>query len=718
MEQRLFEAAENDDIIELMDILQSGSLEGSSLDINCRNNFGQSALDVAVDSGCLSAAEGLLNSGAQVGSAILYAVDRQDLAAVRMILDKRSTEDVTGSLAKENECHHSCMFSSDMTPLILAAHNNNYRILKLLLDRGFTLLDPSTYSWASGVRQSSAWLSTYRAMSSPYYILLTSDDPFFTAFTTARTLRDVCWKRENYRGRLEEMADQCETFAAELLDEVRDSEELEAVLGYSRSDQQPPYTTLEMAVDLKQKRFVSHHLCQEYGLLLDLPAAEWESWSRMYVILFNLTLCLFCPLLCLVHIIAPNTVAGRMASIPYIRDLFWSVSEVLMLAVVRWEAEYQIGRDEINKIARGDPTPVIITSYPQIIIMIWILGLLIEELQEIWYQGLRYHFTRLWNLLDFAILATYITQLVLRIIAYRWWGHYSEAFDWLVMIRAHPDIFQPVMIAEGLFAIFAVLVVLRAMGICSLSRNLGTLQISFGRMMFDILKFITILALVMFAFSCGFHRLYRYYGAVHGYMCDEHGQSHLKTASCLRPHGYATLLGTAESLFWALFGMGDLTMLELTPRAHPDPNVVFQNLGKPVFTETLGKIMFVMYHVIAVLVLLNLLIAIMNASYQITEDNKEAEWTYRRLKDMMFHRRVGLTLPPPYNLLVLVRDVLVWTWRRVSHSQRRDVGSHDNEEEDVRTTIISEERFKMVAERLAKRYILRRERETNRTNHN
>ncbi|XP_035678148.1 short transient receptor potential channel 4-like [Branchiostoma floridae] len=233
-------------------------------------------------------------------------------------------------------------------------------------------------------------------------------------------------------------------------------------------------------------------------------------------------------------------------------------------------------------------------------------------------------------------------------------------------------------------------------------------------MMFDILKFITILALVMFAFSCGFHRLYRFYGSVHGYMCDTYGESSLKIVSCARPHGYATLLATAESLFWALFGMGDLNMLELTPRASPEG--VLHIMGKPVFTETLGKIMFVMYHVIAVLVLLNLLIAIMSASYQITEDNKEVEWTYRRLQDVMFHRRVGLTLPPPYNLLVLVKDVTGWAWRRASPWQRRrDVGSHGNEEEEARIAKTSEETYKMVVERLAKRYILRRERATNGT---
>lgn len=36
----------------------------------------------------------------------------------------------------------SALFTSDITPLILAAHRNNYEILKILLDRGATLPMP------------------------------------------------------------------------------------------------------------------------------------------------------------------------------------------------------------------------------------------------------------------------------------------------------------------------------------------------------------------------------------------------------------------------------------------------------------------------------------------------------------------------------------------------------------------------------------------------
>lgn len=37
---------------------------------------------------------------------------------------------------------NTAMFTPDITPLMLAAHKNNYEIIKILLDRGATLPNP------------------------------------------------------------------------------------------------------------------------------------------------------------------------------------------------------------------------------------------------------------------------------------------------------------------------------------------------------------------------------------------------------------------------------------------------------------------------------------------------------------------------------------------------------------------------------------------------
>lgn len=76
----------------------------------------------------------------------------------------------------------SSTFTPDITPLILAAHRNNYEILKLLLDRGATLPMPHdvrcgcdecvTSSSTDSLRHSQARINAYRALSSSSLIAL------------------------------------------------------------------------------------------------------------------------------------------------------------------------------------------------------------------------------------------------------------------------------------------------------------------------------------------------------------------------------------------------------------------------------------------------------------------------------------------------------------------------------------------------------------------
>lgn len=65
-----------------------------------------------------------------------------------------------------------------------------------------------------------------------------------------------------------------------------------------------------------------------------------------------------------------------------------------------------------------------------------------------------------------------------------------------------------------------------------------------------------------------------------------------------------SLFEIVQTLYWAIFGLVDLDHAELSPRF------------KHEFTEFVGKLMFGTYSWIALVVLLNMLIAMMSNSYQ------------------------------------------------------------------------------------------------------
>ena len=80
----------------------------------------------------------------------------------------------------------------------MAAHRNNYEILKLLLDRGAALPMPHDVrcgcdecvesSMADSLRHSRSRINAYRALASPSLIALSSKDPILTAFELSHEL--------------------------------------------------------------------------------------------------------------------------------------------------------------------------------------------------------------------------------------------------------------------------------------------------------------------------------------------------------------------------------------------------------------------------------------------------------------------------------------------------------------------------------------------------
>ena len=81
---------------------------------------------------------------------------------------------------------------------------------------------------------------------------------------------------------------------------------------------------------------------------------------------------------------------------------------------------------------------------------------------------------------------------------------------------------------------------------------------------------------------------------------------------------FANLFETSQSLFWASFGLVNLTDFELT--------------GIKEFTRFWALLMFGSYSVCNIIVLLNMLIAMMSNSFQIISEKSDTEWKFARTK--------------------------------------------------------------------------------------
>lgn len=100
-------------------------------------------------------------------------------------------------------------FTPDMTPLILAAHRDNYEILKILLDRGYTFPAPHGVRCScvecfrsrneDSLRHARSRINSYRALASPSLIALSSKDPILTAFELSGELRRLAFLEHEFK---------------------------------------------------------------------------------------------------------------------------------------------------------------------------------------------------------------------------------------------------------------------------------------------------------------------------------------------------------------------------------------------------------------------------------------------------------------------------------------------------------------------------------------
>ncbi|XP_030564163.1 transient receptor potential protein [Drosophila novamexicana] len=671
VEKNFILACERGDLPGVKKILEEyAQTPSDKFNINCTDPMNRSALISAIENENFDLMVILLENNIEVGDALLHAISEEYVEAVEELLQWEESNHKDGQpYSWESVDRSKSTFTTDITPLILAAHRNNYEILKILLDRGATLPMPHdvkcgcdecvTSQTSDSLRHSQSRINAYRALSASSLIALSSRDPVLTAFQLSWELKRLQAMESEFRAEYTEMRQAVQDFVTALLDHARTSMELEVMLNFNHEPSQAIWSPgqrqtldrLKLAIRYKQKTFVAHPNVQQLLAAIwyeGLPGFRRKQASQQLMEVIKLG-CSF-PIYSLKYILAPDSEGAKFMRKPFVKFITHSCSYMFFLMLLG-AASLRVVQitfellafpwmltmlEDWRKHERGSlPGPI------ELAIIMYIAALILEELKSLYSDGLFEYIMDLWNIVDYISNMFYVTWILCRatawIIVHRdlWFRGIDPYFP-----REHWHPFDPMLLSEGAFAAGMVFSYLKLVHIFSINPHLGPLQVSLGRMIIDIIKFFFIYTLVLFAFGCGLNQLLWYYAELEKNKCyhlhPDVADFDDQEKACTIWRRFSNLFETSQSLFWASFGLVDLVSFDLA--------------GIKSFTRFWALLMFGSYSVINIIVLLNMLIAMMSNSYQIISERADTEWKFARSQLWMSYFEDGGTIPPPFNL--------------------------------------------------------------------
>ncbi|XP_031442375.1 transient receptor potential cation channel subfamily M member 2 [Clupea harengus] len=297
------------------------------------------------------------------------------------------------------------------------------------------------------------------------------------------------------------------------------------------------------------------------------------------------------------------------------------------------------------------PTP----SWREWLLYVWLTSLVFEEVRQLFDDPDGFGFRRkanlyindLWNILDVVSILLFIAGL-----ACRWTSSAFYAGKVILCID---------------FIIFC----LRLMAIFTISRTLGPKIIIVKKMMMDLFFFMFLLSIWVVAYGVAKQGI-----LIH----NEERLDWIVRGAVYEP--YLIIFGNVPTnIDNAEFDVSTCTVNGTDPMRPKCP--VLNANHMPAFPEWLTIIMLCVYLLFANILLLNLLIAIFNYTFQEVQDNTDTIWKFQRYELIKeYHSRPAA--PPPFillsHLLLLFRR-LVMRSSPQKHKQFREQLSKTEEEE-------------------------------------
>ncbi|XP_785826.3 short transient receptor potential channel 3 [Strongylocentrotus purpuratus] len=642
---------------------------------------------------------------------LMLAISKGYLRITQVILNHPLSDvKLKGTCGRQDRFHfyltkNNSKFDRDLTPLMLAAQCNEAEIIRLLLDRGEYIQEPHAIFCSckdcteakenDPLLRSLAGLHTYQALGSEAYICLTSHDPILTAFLLSEKLTELASIEKEFKNEYRELVKRCKQFASDLLDMCQTTAEVQTILKQEATTQGEVFAAegantlrkrrgakpilpendsdfslprLELAIKFRQKQFVAHPHCQHHLSTLWYKGfpSKTRQWHPLIKCLATVCMIAAIPFLTLAYWICPNKVGDFMRS-PRTKFMLHAAMYVTFLLILFLESVVSKGfrnddhQDEFikshmnctylsqavrNQTFHEDTAPRLrpdCFSPLQILIVVFVMGMLWAEIKQIFREGYKIYLQSLWNWIDIAMLNILISSISIRaIVVYKVtnsMAYFDENVDacedengqatkhlrWLLADRTLWDQYDPTLIAEALYAIANVLSFSRLLYILPVNEFLGPLNISLQKMVGQILRFFSVFIVVFLAFFCALTNLYRNYPQESNF------------------RGYVNAI---QTLIWALFGLSDAADVSYPSDAPCDQESCGQKT-----TELVGVCLYMAYHLVMALVMLNMLIAMMSTSFQEIHDDEDVEWKFARSQLWMSYFERGATLPLPMNII-------------------------------------------------------------------
>ncbi|XP_069874455.1 short transient receptor potential channel 6 isoform X1 [Dipodomys merriami] len=671
-EERFLDAAEYGNVPVVRRLLE----ERAALDVNCVDYLGRSALQLAVANEHLEVTELLLRQEplARVGDALLLAISKGYVRIVEALLGHPAFAQgrrLAGSPGRAEPRdddddfyaydEDGTRFSHDVTPIVLAAHCQEFEIVHILLRRGARIERPHDYfckcarcaerQRRDAFSHARSRINAYRGLASAAYLSLASEDPVRTALELSHELAVLANIEKEFKNDYKKLSMQCKDFVVGLLDLCRNTEEVEAILNgdvetrHPGDHGRPNLSRLKLAIKYEVKKFVAHPNCQQQLLSIwyeNLSGLRQQTMAVKFLVVLAVAVGL--PFLAPIYWCAPCSKIGRIMRGPFMKFVAHAASFTIFLGLLVMNAA---DRFEGTKLLPNETSvdharqlfrmKTSCFSWMEMLIISWVIGMIWAECKEIWIQGPKEYLFELWNMLDFGMLAIFAASFIARFMAF-WHASKAQSIidandtlkdltkvalgdnvKYYNLARIQWDPSDPQIISEGLYAIAVVLSFSRIAYILPANESFGPLQISLGRTVKDIFKFMVIFIMVFVAFMIGMFNLYSYY------------------IGAKQNEAFTTVEESFKTLFWAIFGLSEVK------------SVVINYNHK--FIENIGYVLYGVYNVTMVIVLLNMLIAMINSSFQEIEDDADVEWKFARAKLWFSYFEEGRTLPVPFNLV-------------------------------------------------------------------